>query len=57
MFIPLQLLSENFMLPPSLQGFLRTQPICDAEILRGFLDAKQLRIDTFHRTYGALDFT
>ena len=56
-FIPVQHLSENFMLPPSLQGFLRTQPICDAEILRGFLDSKQLKIDTYRRRYRALDIT
>ena len=40
-----------------LQGFIRIQPICDAKVLKGFLDTKQSQIDTFRRRYGALDIT
>ena len=44
-------------LSPSLHGFIRTNPICDAKFLRGFLDTKQLKIDTYRRRYGAPDIT
>ena len=57
MFVPFQILPDNSLLSPSLQGFIRTNPICDAKFLRGFLHTKQLKIDTYRRRYGAPDIT